>query len=155
MLVKGPLGITQNIILAQVIALCWLGNNYYLEQRWTSSIMPYCITWPHWEWAGNWILDMQNRYRFICSMTHILKLGRILRLQQVAYNIHDDIIKWKHFLHYWPFVRGIHWSPVDSPHKGQWCRALMFSLICTWKTVEQTSETPVIWDAIVLIMMSL
>ena len=19
--------------------------------------------------------------------------------------------------HHWPFVRGIHWSPVDSPHK--------------------------------------
>ena len=25
---------------------------------------------------------------------------------------------WKHFLHYWPFVWGIHQSPVDSPHKG-------------------------------------
>ena len=24
------------------------------------------------------------------------------------------------FPHYWPFVRGIHWSPVNSPHKGQW-----------------------------------
>ena len=23
-------------------------------------------------------------------------------------------------------------SPVTFPHKGQWCRALMFSLICTW-----------------------
>ena len=22
--------------------------------------------------------------------------------------------------------------PVNSPHKGQWCGALMFSLICTW-----------------------
>ena len=21
-------------------------------------------------------------------------------------------------VHHWPFVRGIHWSPVDSPHKG-------------------------------------
>ena len=28
-----------------------------------------------------------------------------------------------------PFVRGIHRSPVISPHKGQWRRALMFSLI--------------------------
>ena len=36
------------------------------------------------------------------------------------------------FPHYWPFVRGIHWSPVNSPHKGQWRRALMFSLICVW-----------------------
>ena len=45
---------------------------------------------------------------------------------------HDDVIKWKHFPRYWPFVRGIHWSPVNSPHKGQWRRALMFSLICVW-----------------------
>ena len=44
---------------------------------------------------------------------------------------HDDVIKWKHFPRYWPFVRGIHQSPVNSPHKGQWRGALMFSLICT------------------------
>ena len=25
---------------------------------------------------------------------------------------HDDVIKWKHFPRYWPFVRGIHRSPV-------------------------------------------
>ena len=42
---------------------------------------------------------------------------------------HDDVIKWKHFPRYWPFVRGIHRSPVNSPHKGQWHGALMFSLI--------------------------
>ena len=45
---------------------------------------------------------------------------------------HDDVIKWKHFPRYWPFVRGIHMSPVNSPHRGQWRRALMFSLICAW-----------------------
>ena len=43
---------------------------------------------------------------------------------------HDDVIKWKHFPHCWLFVRGIHWSPVNSPHRGQWRGALMFSLIC-------------------------
>ena len=46
--------------------------------------------------------------------------------------LHDDIIKWRHFLHYWSFVRGIHQSPVNSPHKGQWHGAVMFSLICAW-----------------------
>ena len=45
---------------------------------------------------------------------------------------HDDVIKWKHIPRYWPFVRGIHRSPVNSPHKGQWRGALMFSLICAW-----------------------
>ena len=71
----------------------------------------------------------------------------------VFYDCHDDVIKWnfwtyasnnlcflwlswwrhqmEFFPRYWPFVRGIHRSPVNSPHKGQWRRAL-FSLICTW-----------------------
>ena len=43
---------------------------------------------------------------------------------------HDDVIKWRHFPRYWPFVRGIHRSPVNSSHKGQWRGALMLSLIC-------------------------
>ena len=45
---------------------------------------------------------------------------------------HDDVIKWKRFPRYWPFVRGIHRWPVDSRHKVQWRGALMFSLICAW-----------------------
>ena len=28
-----------------------------------------------------------------------------------------------------PYVRGVHRWPVDFPHKGQWCEALLFSLI--------------------------
>ena len=27
---------------------------------------------------------------------------------------------------------GIHRSPVNSPHKGQWRGTFMFSLICAW-----------------------
>ena len=46
-------------------------------------------------------------------------------------SVHDVVIKWKHFPRYWPFVRGIHRPPVNSPHKGQWGVALIFSLICT------------------------
>ena len=45
---------------------------------------------------------------------------------------HDDVNIWKHFPRYWPFVRGIHRSPVNSQHKGQWRGALMFSLIGAW-----------------------
>ena len=41
---------------------------------------------------------------------------------------------WRHqmetFPRFWAFVQGIHRSPVNSPHKGQWHGALMFSLIC-------------------------
>ena len=48
------------------------------------------------------------------------------------YTKHDDVIKWKLFPRYWPFVQGIHRSPVNSPHKGQWRGALIFTLICVW-----------------------
>ena len=50
----------------------------------------------------------------------------------ITLTLHDDVIKWIHFSHYWPFVSGIYRSPVDSPHKGQWHGALMFSSICAW-----------------------
>ena len=33
-------------------------------------------------------------------------------------HIHDDVIKWKHFPRYMPFVRGIHRAPVSSQTKA-------------------------------------
>ena len=55
-------------------------------------------------------------------------LKHLITKAQVMF--HDDVIKWKYFPRYWPFVRGIHQPPVNSPHKGPWPGALMFSLIC-------------------------
>ena len=52
---------------------------------------------------------------------YITALGLLLT------KMHDDVIKWKYFPCYWPFVRGIHRSQVNSPHKGQWRGALIFS----------------------------
>ena len=41
-------------------------------------------------------------------------------------------------------LRIIHRSPVDSPHKGQWHRALMFSVICSstngWANKRDTGD---------------
>ena len=48
------------------------------------------------------------------------------------YSNHDDVIKWKLCPRYWSFLRGNHRSLVNSPHKGQWRGALVFSLICAW-----------------------
>ena len=45
-----------------------------------------------------------------------------LRAKQIT--THNDVIEWKNNLRYWPFV--------NSPHKCQWRRALMFSLIYVW-----------------------
>ena len=49
-----------------------------------------------------------------------------------AWVTHNDVTKWKHFPRYWPFMKGIQRSSVDSPKKGQWRGALIFSLICAW-----------------------
>ena len=46
--------------------------------------------------------------------------------------LHDDVIKWKHFPRYFTFVRGIHLLPMIYPHKGEWRGTLVFSLICAW-----------------------
>ena len=48
------------------------------------------------------------------------------------YECHNGVIRCQHFPCYWPFVWGINRSPVNSLHKGQWRRALMFSLIWVW-----------------------
>ena len=61
-----------------------------------------------------------------------MKLGIFHSILIEVSVIHDDVIKWKHFPRNWSFVRGIHRSPVNSPHKGQWRGDLMFSLICVW-----------------------
>ena len=52
--------------------------------------------------------------------------------QRYDHLAHDDVIKWKLFPCYWPFVRGIQRWPVDSLPKGQWRGAFLISLMCAW-----------------------
>ena len=65
---------------------------------------------------------------------------RVKLLEYLVACFHDDVIKWKHFPRYWPLVRGIHRWPVNSPHKGQWRGASMFSLICLNKRLDKQSR---------------
>ena len=65
----------------------------------------------------------RNDSRFVCDFS-----------QTTVALSHDDVIKWKKIPRYWPFVRGIHRSPVNSPQKGQWRGALMSSSICALNT---------------------
>ena len=75
------------------------------------------------------IKEVAYRWQYLCSSYH--QLSNQLA-PGMSSQIHDDVIKWKHIPLYWPFVRGIHRSPMNSRHKGQWRRALVFSLICVW-----------------------
>ena len=73
---------------------------------------------------------MPYRNDFICVIR--FNVWECSSAWAVYLNHHDDVIKWIYFPRYWPFVRRIHRSPVNSPHKGQWRGALMCSLVCVW-----------------------
>ena len=62
----------------------------------------------------------------LLSQIHVKNPGLLTRI------LHEDVMKWNYFPRYWSFVRGIHRSRVNSPHKGQWHGAFMVYLICAW-----------------------
>ena len=79
-----------------------------------------------------WSVVKQIHRWLVVSLT---KANHLESLSTYYITMVHDVIKWKHFPCYWPIVRGIHQSPVDSPHKGKWCKFLMFSLICAWTNI--------------------
>ena len=85
------------------------------------------LIWPSGTNFSEMLIEIHT---FSFKKMHV-KMSSVKR-RPFCLGLHDDIIKWKNFLHYWPFVQGIHRSPVNSPHIGQWCGALIFSLICVW-----------------------
>ena len=90
------------------------------------------LAWMSDELSCNLVIDTHT-YGHTDPQTQPMTMPRRPKLATGKNEVdHDCIIKWKHFPRYWPFVWKIHRSPVNSPHKGQWRWALMFSLICTW-----------------------
>ena len=90
---------------------------------------------------SNFLIVFQSKITYIILFTSRSEIQHYVLLPKSPYQLfqsvsshaslfHDDVIKWKHFPRYWPFVWGIHRWPVNSPHKGQWHGALMFLLIC-------------------------
>ena len=85
-------------------------------------------------WYGLWLvfLGMPWVSQCVLQLIQLDSWGWFITLGELPPWLHDDVIEWKHFPLYWPFVWGIHRSPVNSSHKGQWRGALMLSLICVW-----------------------
>ena len=75
-----------------------------------------------------WCRQATSHYLNQCWPRFMLPYG-ITRPQWVK--DHDDVMTWKCFPHYWPFLRHIHWSPVVSPHKRPWRSKLWCFLHCT------------------------
>ena len=108
-----------------------------------------------WYFTKPWIKNGISIWSSPCPqmLFCLMKRGHFSLVADYKFS-HDDVIKWKHFPRYWPFVWGIHRSPVNSTHKGQWRGAMMLSLICVRTNGWVNNRELVIWDAIALIMTS-
>ena len=107
----------------------WQSNDCPSASKATLMNMDKYFMWIHYERLHNHNKAKHNKT--VCIFLGIYcTSGDGVRPELEPY--HDDVIKWKHFPHYWPFVRGIHRPPVNFPHKGQWRGVLMLSLICVW-----------------------
>ena len=78
-------------------------------------------------WQTNFMASHLKSPAIRRFVQHIIQVNN---KETTTSNIHDDVIKWKHLL-----ALCAENSPVNSPHKGQWRRALMLSLICAWINV--------------------
>ena len=111
--------ICDNFIAISVLAAAYTLNHLSLTHtksvHFSNGTLPHSVDTRHLHHLVGYRITRRDWWRLWC-------FGEI----------HDDFIKWKHFPRYWPFLRGIHRSPVNSPQKGQCRGALMFSLICAW-----------------------
>ena len=92
----------------------------------------------------------------ICLLRRIVLHVIFILLLLVLYFLPWDIMAWERFPQHWPFVRGIHRSLADSPHKGPVkprFNVLLATLdkLLARKTkqnkTKQTVDLSVIWDA--------
>ena len=119
----------------QMLEHCYqtLGNNIQWNLNWNSYIF------IHENAFENVFCEMAA----ILSPPHCVRMGGRTnqQLRQTFGNAsvlaedtqdYDKAMTGKWFSHHWPFVRGIHWWPVDSPHKGSvmW---KSFDDAMTWK----------------------
>ena len=91
-----------------------------------------------------------------CVATWNLHISTVIPNSTGHKKVHDGIIKWKHFLRYYPFVgesTDHRWIP--RPNANDVTRSSDLFMKCAWITVEQTVEMSVIWDVMVIIVASL
>ena len=86
------------------------------ESKLIEMYKPYGVIEP--QYVNVLFFFIMDMYLDFTSFLHVEMMPTVKILPH-GMRKHDDVVKWKHFPRYWPFVRGIHRSPVNSPHKGQ------------------------------------
>ena len=88
----------------KIIMACNIEKN--IELSWCEL----CRHWCH-QWRQSW---HHGSYRFNGNLRCPQRWRRVHHGNSRVSIKHDDVIKWKHFPIYWPFVIGIHRSPVSK-----------------------------------------
>ena len=115
--------------LVQIMAWRRPGDKTLYESMLVSLLTRICVTPPQWVTRFIHVLtyaDVTDINHWISTLSRveldvIQSDGTVMwvPLRVLEYQLkHDDVIKWKHFPRYWPFVRGIHrprWIPAQRP----------------------------------------
>ena len=115
--------------LGQIGFTRWVFSCWPLPENITLTNADLLQIWPQgpifnqsaYIFKQKWFLERSE------NVGHTFQPSTSLRL------FYDDVIKWKHFPFFWPFVWEVYRSPVNSPNKDQWRGTLVFCLICAWK----------------------
>ena len=132
---KSYCSVTADVIAVKIISFYIICYQFsYLKSNWSNLVrnMDLENSWKRFvcstpssgeqikhRWGANINISDPVLWEPIGNEEPVISDAGSVSISGYHYNvIHDDAIKWKHFPRYWPFVRGIHRSPVNSPHKG-------------------------------------
>ena len=108
---------------------------YIISHQYTGSVLVKIFKF------SKHCLRIKTRYRLLLTSATFCQRTQLQPTINTGKRHHDDVIKWKQFPRYWPFVRGIHRSPVNSLHKGQWRGAFdVFFDLCRNKRLNKQSR---------------
>ena len=104
-----------------IIPLPWIHLFYTQKHRALEKFNP----WSEAKFRQIYIF-LNHRYQITFFFTCCVYLtAGVLGPLCARVSAHDDVIKWKHFPRYWPFVRGIHrsrWIPRTKASDAEpWC----------------------------------
>ena len=106
--------ISSNTIFIFLSDIPFYSKHRTRARQWCISLsltVPGVVLWP--SGAAPTVAPVKLFHSSKCS--HALHLPIFVITASLALElVHDDIIKWKYFPRYWPFVRGIHRSPASQ-----------------------------------------
>ena len=121
--------------------VCWTFVSDTFYENWYNFVTHIIFTLPYLQDFSATVPRQHFKYWMICLLetyVHMFAAWQslvIVRLPLKSLPV-SNYAWWRHqmeiFPRHWPFVWGIHRSPVNSPQNGQSRGALMFSFICAW-----------------------